>query len=303
MAALNLLPGGPQLQIQELKEDSMIFWLKNSETSLANAIRRIILAEVPTMAIDLVEIEQNTSVLHDEFIAHRLGLVPLVSPDVDSYKYTRECDCRDRCKNCSVEFYLHVRCTEDQGRTVTSNDLQVVGEVEVRPIYSGSDDQTNGITIVKLRKNQEIKLRAIAKKGVGKEHAKWSPACGVCYKYEPIIELKTDRFDDFNTTTAENLENMKKEFVESCPTKVYSYDQSRGIEIEDNLRCMYCDECVKKAQLLGVPDLVSVKPRLDRFLFSIEATGSIPPVGIVLSAINILQQKILKIQKEIGNLK
>jgi len=242
------------------------------------------------MAIDLVEIEQNTSVLHDEFIAHRLGLVPLISHDVDTYRYTRECNCDSRCTRCSVEFRLNVKCTEEQGRTVTSNDLQVVGDVHVRPIFSGSDEQGTGIVIVKLRKNQEIVLRAIAKKGVGKEHAKWSPACGVCYKYEPIIELKTDRFDDLNLPQ-EALEKTKEEFVESCPTKVFHYDQNKGVEIEESIRCMYCHECVKKAASLNIPDLVSVKPRMDRFLFSLEATGAIPPAEIVLAAIRVLKKK------------
>jgi DNA-directed RNA polymerase II subunit RPB3 len=292
MAALNLHTSGPVIQIDKLKDDSITFWLKNADTSLANAIRRVILAEVPTMAIDLVEIAQNTSVLHDEFIAHRLGLIPLVSTDVHSYKYTRECTCNGRCKSCSVEFRLDVKCTEEQGKTVTSDDLQVVGDVEVRPIFKG--DPQNSIVIVKLRKNQEIKLHAIAKKGVGKEHAKWSPACGVWFKYEPIIELKTERFDEAGID-----DEKRKEFADICPTKVFSYDQKGSVDIEDIHRCMYCNECVKKAAAMNIPDLVSVKPKLDTFLFSLESTGALAPADIVLSALRIIKEKINKIRDRV----
>jgi DNA-directed RNA polymerase II subunit RPB3 len=293
MAALNLHTSGPVIQIEKLKDDSITFWLKNADTSLANSIRRVIIAEVPTMAIDLVEIAQNTSVLHDEFIAHRLGLIPLVSTDVHSYKYTRECTCSGRCRSCSVEFRLDVKCTEESGKTVTSDDLQVVGDVEVRPIFKG--DPQNSIVIVKLRKNQEIKLHAIAKKGVGKEHAKWSPACGVWFKYEPIIDLKTDRFDNLGLM-GEAAAEKQREFVDICPTKVFTYDPSRGVEIEDIHKCMYCNECVKKAAVMQIPDLVSVKPKLDTFLFSLESTGALAPADIVLSALRIIKEKINKIR-------
>lgn len=79
----------PQLEILELKEDSIVFVLSKTDTSMANALRRIMISEVPTMAIDLVEIENNTTVLLDEFIAHRLGLIPLTSSCMDKFNYTR----------------------------------------------------------------------------------------------------------------------------------------------------------------------------------------------------------------------
>ena len=65
------------------------------------------------------------------------------------------------CENCSVELTLHVRCTDDQTRDVTSAEL-ISNHPDVRPVHNGVNSP--GIVIVKLRKNQEIKLRCIAKK-------------------------------------------------------------------------------------------------------------------------------------------
>jgi len=183
-----------------LKSDSIQFLLKDCDFSFANALRRVILAEIPTMAIDLVEIKENTSVINDEFLAHRLGLVPLTSQSVDKYNYATDCECPGtRCVNCSVELKLTVKCTQSN-QEVTSNDLTIsVGDGSVRPIYV--DDTSEGqspILLAKLRQGQEIDLIAIARKGVGKEHAKWSPACAVTYKNEPIIELRQHRLDELN---------------------------------------------------------------------------------------------------------
>jgi len=75
--------GMPKISVQHLDKQTMTFKLMNTDLTVANALRRIIIAEVPTMAIELVEIVENTSPLHDEFIAHRCGLIPLVSDDID----------------------------------------------------------------------------------------------------------------------------------------------------------------------------------------------------------------------------
>ena len=69
-------------RIRHLERDSCEFVLSGTDPSVANALRRVILVEVPTIAVDLVEIENNTTALNDEFIAHRLGLIPLVSEKV-----------------------------------------------------------------------------------------------------------------------------------------------------------------------------------------------------------------------------
>lgn len=69
-------------RIRHLEADNCEFVLSGTDASVANALRRVMLVDVPTIAIDLVEIEANSTVLNDEFIAHRLGLVPLVSSKV-----------------------------------------------------------------------------------------------------------------------------------------------------------------------------------------------------------------------------
>jgi DNA-directed RNA polymerase II subunit RPB3 len=74
-----------RLKINELDDKHISFVLEGVELGMANALRRTMIADIPTLAIELVEIEDNTSVLADEFIAHRLGLIPLQSHDLDRH--------------------------------------------------------------------------------------------------------------------------------------------------------------------------------------------------------------------------
>lgn len=116
----------PKVKIRELKHDYAKFELRETDVSMANALRRVMISEVPTVAIDLVEIETNSSVLNDEFIAHRLGLIPLTSERAMSMRFSRDCDACDgdgQCEFCSVEFHLQAKCVTDQTLDVTSRDL------------------------------------------------------------------------------------------------------------------------------------------------------------------------------------
>lgn len=91
------------ITLESVGEYDLSFTLSDADTSMANALRRVMIAEVPTIAIDLVNIEYNTSPMFDEFIAHRLGLIPLASHEADNFNYTRDCDrCTDHCPYCSV---------------------------------------------------------------------------------------------------------------------------------------------------------------------------------------------------------
>lgn len=116
----------PKIKIRTVRDDFMKFELRETDASIANALRRVMIAEVPTIAIDLVEIEVNSSVLNDEFIAHRLGLIPLISERAMAMRFSRDCDACDgdgQCEYCSVEFHLRAKCINDQTLDVTSKDL------------------------------------------------------------------------------------------------------------------------------------------------------------------------------------
>jgi len=252
------------------------------------------------MAIEIVEIFDNTSVLNDQFLAHRLGLIPLLSSSAHTYNYTRECSCDEMCDKCAVQFGLSVRNVSDEIRVVTSADLVIESlpgsarDVDVAPVTlpDQAGESERPITIVKLGKNQELRLKAIAKKGLGKEHAKWNPCAGVAMQTEADIRINQAQMDTL-------AEIKKQQFVDSCPTKVYAYDSAnRQVLVDDPLRCMYCMECTVKAEALGVPDLVEIQQVEDKFFFTVETSGALAPQEIVLTALAQLREKINTIERE-----
>lgn len=153
----------PHVTVTEVTEDMIKFTLTKTDASIANALRRVMLAEVPTMAIDKVEFIQNSTVLHDDFLAHRLGLIPLSSafagwntedPDSDKrdFQYNRDCSCMGHCPNCTVHFEINVRC-EGEERKVTTLDLKPDVENGRCKVACKDGDE---ILICKLRKGQVI---------------------------------------------------------------------------------------------------------------------------------------------------
>ncbi|RFA94684.1 DNA-directed RNA polymerase subunit D [Pyrobaculum aerophilum] len=164
--------------------------------SLVNSLRRVIISELPVMAIDNVVVVNNTSVMYDEMLAHRLGLIPLTTPLQSLPPYE---DCVSGLADpseCSTRLTLQV--TAEGDTTIYSGDL-ASDRPDVVPVYKD-------IPIVKLVKGQSIVLEAYAKLGVAKDHAKWQAATA-SYYYYPKVVVKSENCREMCKEICRQLEN------------------------------------------------------------------------------------------------
>ena len=147
------------------------------------------------------------------------------------------------------------------------------------------------ILLMKLSKNQEINFKLIAKKENAKAHAKWSPVATCLMRMEPIVKIDQDQLNKLSN-------EQKIEFVRRCPRKVYRYkEMTQTVEIEDADKCNLCNECTKyvnedltKLKFDTAP--VTIDEVQNKFIFTVEATGALPPERIVIEALHILKEKL-----------
>jgi DNA-directed RNA polymerase subunit D len=155
------------IKILERDNNHIVIEFRNIPRQYVNALRRLSISQVPTFAIDDVVILENSSVMHDEAIAHRLGLIPLRT-DLEKFVMPDICDCKSTlgCSKCRVLLVLDAE-SQDKTKVITSADLISEDEV-VKPVNSE-------IPIVSLAPGQKLKFEAYARLGTGKSHAKWQP--------------------------------------------------------------------------------------------------------------------------------
>ncbi|MEO9308274.1 MAG: DNA-directed RNA polymerase subunit D [Nitrososphaera sp.] len=156
------------LEIVQESGNNMVVKLKDIPVQYANALRRICLAGIPTFAVDDVVIIENSSVLPDEGVAHRLAMVPLRT-DLSRFVEPSACDCHSElgCSRCRVLLVLDSG-SSDTTRTITSAEISSEDEV-VKPV-------SPNIPIVALAPSQKLKVEAYARLGRGNDHAKWNSA-------------------------------------------------------------------------------------------------------------------------------
>ncbi len=257
-----------QVKVLEKDQRNMRLLIRGADVSFVNALRRTVLAEVPCMAIDEVVIIENSSILQDEIIAHRLGLIPLKT-DLDSYNLPEECSCESEfgCNLCRVSLTLDAEAKE--GTRISYSEELISENPEITPV-------SDKIPIVKLAKEQELKLEAYARLGKGKNHAKWQPVSMCAYKYFPQIEISKHC-------------DACRECVDVCPRKVL-VKTGRRIEVRDSMACTLCQDCVDVCP--KDPPGIKVSWEEDAFVFSLESTGVLSPEKTMNEAVKILDKQL-----------
>ena len=152
----------PIMEIIDHTDRGIKFRLNGVNVALANSLRRVMMSEIPTLSVDSVQFYKNSSVLHDEFIAHRLGLVVLNSSVIYEEGLSEDYQ---------TILTLNVECDTHEGIDVTAGMLKS----ENASVYCVHPKTI----IARLHHGQKIKLEAIVIKGIGKIHAKWNPVCGL----------------------------------------------------------------------------------------------------------------------------
>jgi DNA-directed RNA polymerase subunit D len=258
-----------EITFVRVADNATRFYLNGAWPAFANSVRREMISGVPTLAIDDIRIYDNTSVLFDEMIAHRLGLIPLRT-DLRSHVPTEECSCQGAgCPTCTATYTLSV----EGPRTVYSRDLI--------PQDSASGPVHDDIPIVKLNEDQKVVIEARAHLSTGRDHAKWQATTACGYKNYPVIAID-EQCDGCGMC------------VDECPRGVLGTEDGKTVVLEGHLEdcslCRLCERACLSASI-GAESSIRVNPDPTRFIFSVEGDGSLPVLQILSTAVRNIRKK------------
>ncbi len=255
------------------EEGKLTFLLKDSTPVFANTLRRLMIDEVPTMAIEDIDFSKNNTILYDEMVAHRMGLIPLKT-DLKSYNLPGKCKCEGKgCNRCQLKMVL---------KTSKSSGYIYASEIKskdpaVKPVYGE-------MPIVKLLKGQALELEATAVLGTGKQHVKWSP-CHAYYKYKPVIEITGD------------VKN---------PEAIIEADHNNVFELKDRKLTVNKDKvlnCDLSIDFSRIDKNVKVSASDTDFVFTIESFGQLSCKEIVTTAMELFDQQLDEFAEALKNAK
>jgi len=262
-----------KVQIETLKSKYAEIDIESASLHLLNAIRRIMLSELPKLAIDDVVIYDNTTALFDEIIAHRLGLVPIPT-DLTLLNFRDQCPCNGvGCPSCTVRYTL----SKEGSGTVHSGDLQ--------PAEASWTITEDKIPIVDLFGDQRLILEVEAVLGRGKSHAKWQPVISPGYRLHPSISFES-----------ENKEQVE-EFVSELPSGLVTL-KGNELVLSDIKKLPVLESFIDRQHV----DFISIEKDPNHIHFHFETDGALHAKDAMVHSIKIFEDKLLELTEHIEKL-
>ncbi|KAJ3193644.1 DNA-directed RNA polymerases I and III subunit RPAC1, partial [Irineochytrium annulatum] len=304
-----------KIVISSLSEEEAEIDLIGVDASIANALRRIMISEVPTVAIEKVYMLNNSSIMHDEILSHRLGLIPImVDPRdftfktlginwmgraiVDVFSFPDDepndkntvvmqlkvkCEINPNAKPNAVnpaDKYINSSVYSSAIEWLPQGDQEILyKENPIRPVHKD-------ILITKLRPGQEIEAQLHCQKGIGKEHAKWSPVATASYRLLPEITI-------LEPIVGESAERFQACFAKGV-VEVFNNDEGvKEARVVNPRKDTVSREVLRHKEFEGKVRLSRIR---DHFIFRVESTGILKPDVIFDEALTTLIDKCKKIK-------
>ena len=263
-----------KVNITELKPKKAVLKIEDTSPYFVNSIRRVMLSELPKLAVENVVIYDNTTALFDEIISHRLGLIPIPT-DLSLLTFRDQCTCKGKgCPNCTVRYTLS---KEGEG-VVYSGDLQ--------PEEKSWAIKEDKIPIVELYNDQRLILEIEAVLGCGRDHAKWQPVQAPGYTFVPTIQIDKKKI------------NEVKEFINDLPEGLVELKKDQ-IQIKDMEKIPVFESYVDKAKA----DFITIKRDPSKIIFSFETDGSLSAKDALRESAKILEKKYAEFGQLMKSLK
>lgn len=328
---INTFSDGFRVQFHQNEQFEASFSLIGIDASLANAFRRILISEIPTLAIETVYIENNTSVIQDEVLAHRLGLIPFKGgkeglldflkwwrkpePGADQYSTTFDFN--------TVSLELNVECTKNPAAdpdtesdpaklyhhaNVYAKDIVYIPEGRQTQYFDGDNaiaPVNPDILIAKLRPGQEIRLSMHMHKGIGSDHAKFSPVATASYRLmptititKPILGADADKFARCFPPGVIAVETVTRDDAAQDSAYDGHVGEKKAV-VKDPMRDTVSRECLRHKEFDGK---VKLGRRRDHFIFAIESTGQWDSDELFLESAKTLKLKCKRLEKQVVNM-
>ena len=266
-----------------IKDQNLKFKIKDVDMSVVNSLRRIILSEIPCVAFYFdtydqdkqhIIIKKNTGVLHNEFLAHRISLIPLYFDEQEINKFDPS----------QYKFILKEKNATDDVKLITTEHFTIYENDKKMPdsfrehVFPKCKITGDHILITKLRPNlydnsqgEELDIECIATVGIAQEHARWASVSQCAYHNTVDIEASTNALDE----------------------------QSKNLSVEDKKKLQTKFEVLEKYRYFKK----NIYDEPNEFEFVIESECRLTPKQIFVKALDVLYNKINNFKERISTLK